>query len=344
MKRAAGLAASAFARAGVIRLFEALDRDPTRLRVVAYHRVDDPEAEPDLDPGLVSATPSEFREQVELVARHHAPVSLEDVLAAHRGERRLPPRAVLFTFDDGYRDFAEQAWPILRAAGVPAVLFVPTAFPDQPGPGFWWDRLHAALRRTDRPEIEDPAIGRLPFRDAPSRRAAHRVIRTVVKERPHVEAMRWLDGLLAQLAELPSLHRVLGWESLRKLAGEGLAVCSHSHAHALCPRLDPETLAADLTRSKQIVEQELSGMSPAAVFAYPSAAEDARSRAAVREAGYELAFGGARHIERLPFADPYCIDRLPMLHYATDLFRAQLRPTVARLGRRLIDERQARAS
>ena len=42
----------------------------------------------------------------------------------------LPPRAVLLTFDDGYRDNLENALPILRRHGYPAVLFVPIGFLD----------------------------------------------------------------------------------------------------------------------------------------------------------------------------------------------------------------------
>ena len=41
--------------------------------------------------------------------------------------------AVLVTFDDAYADFAEHAWPVLRAHGISPLLFVPTAFPGDPG-------------------------------------------------------------------------------------------------------------------------------------------------------------------------------------------------------------------
>lgn len=344
MKAIAGIAADAFAKSGLLGLLESLDRSTERVRIVAYHRVAEPKEEPDLDPGLVSATPDDFRVQVELVARHYAPISLDDLVAAHRGERALPPRAVLFTFDDGYRDFAEHAWPILSRAGVPAVLFVPTAFPDQPGPGFWWDRLHATLARTDRREIEVVGLGRLPLGDPGERRAAHRAIRTRVKQLAHDEAMKWLDDTLAPLAEVPSVHRVLGWDALRSLAHEGLSVCAHGHTHALVTQLDPEALAHDLATSKQTIERELGTDAPPPVFAYPSSAEDARSREAVRQAGFELGFGGGRAIDRLPFPDPACVLRLPMLNYANALFRAQLRPSVATLGRWLIDERAAKTA
>ncbi len=344
MKSLAGRAAALFVRSGLLGLLEAADHDADRLRVIAYHRVGELEAEPDLEPGLISATPDAFRAQAEIIARHYNAVSLDQVVAAHRGEASLPPRPVLLTFDDGYVDFAEHAWPTLSAFGLPAVLFVPTAYPDVEGPGFWWDRLHAAARRTDRRTLDLEGVGRLEFGDAPRRRRAYKVMRAWVKSRPHPEAMAWVDAAVERLAELPSLHRVLGWEALRRLAAEGVSVCSHSHQHALCTRLSPEDLAADVERSLRIVERELGPHAAPRAFAYPSGVRDAASRAAVAEAGFELAFVGERRIDRVPFADPHDISRLPMMHYPTPLFRAQLRPGVAALGRLLIDGRAAHAA
>src|SRR3954452_21146204 len=96
-----------------------------RLAVLMYHRIGDPATAP---PGLVSATPATFRRQMRWLADSGRAVSLADVLAARAGTSSLPPRAVLVTFDDGYADFAEHAWPVLRSFGIPVTLFVPTAF------------------------------------------------------------------------------------------------------------------------------------------------------------------------------------------------------------------------
>jgi peptidoglycan/xylan/chitin deacetylase (PgdA/CDA1 family) len=304
--------------------------------------VDELDANPDLDPGLLSASPTDFRAQMEAIAHRYSAITLEQLLAANRGQEPLPMRAVLLTFDDGYQDFADQAWPILKDLGLPAVLFVPTGFPDVVGPGFWWDRLHAALARTDRAEIDDPRVGRLELSDADARRRAHRVLRTHAKTLPHAEAMAWLEALIDRLAEVPSLHRVLGWDALRRLAGEGLSVCSHGNSHALCTRLSPKDLAADLRTSKLRIESELAADAPPAAIAYPANASDESVRKAVREAGYELAFGGGRGIDRVPLGDPMEIMRMPVHRYGTALFRAQMRPLVSRLGRVVIESRERR--
>jgi peptidoglycan/xylan/chitin deacetylase (PgdA/CDA1 family) len=92
------------------------------LRILMYHKVS-PHAD---NPPCVP--PSLFREQMEHVRACANPVSVDDYLAARRGERPLPPRSVLVTFDDGYRDTLEHAAPILSALGIPAVLFTPTSY------------------------------------------------------------------------------------------------------------------------------------------------------------------------------------------------------------------------
>jgi peptidoglycan/xylan/chitin deacetylase (PgdA/CDA1 family) len=281
---------------------------------------------------------------MELVAQRYNAISLDQLVAAHHGEEELPPRAVLLTFDDGYADFEHNAWPILHDLGLPSVLFVPTSFPDTPGPGFWWDRLHAALRHTRATRLDTQGVAPLPLEGPQQRRAAHKVLRTRAKMLPHGEAMAWLDTVIDLLGggSLPSLHRVLGWDALRKLAGNGVAVCSHGHLHALVTRLDDAELASDLATSKSRIESELGPSAPPPVFAYPAAFVDSRASEAVRDAGYVLAFGGRRGIDRLPFAHPLGLARIPVHGYPTALFRAQLRPSVDAVGSALIERRERR--
>ena len=339
MKAIAGHAATALERSGLLPLLEALDRDTTRVRVLAYHRIDDPENEPDLDPGLISATPAEFDAQLAALERACHFVSLDDLLAAHRGERALPPRSVLLTFDDGYADFARNAWPILSARRLPAVLFVPTGFPGEETAGFWWDRLYAAIRRTESERLELPEGGAIDLARPGAARRAYRAHVSFAKSLPHDAAMAWLEERIATWADVPSLHRVLDWDALRKLAGEGLAVCAHGRQHALCTRLGPDALAADLRDSLARVEAELGPAAAPRVMAYPASGSDARVREAVRAAGFELAFGGRGGVERLPLGEPFEVKRIFVNRHAPALVRAWMRPGISRLARSVLDGR-----
>jgi peptidoglycan/xylan/chitin deacetylase (PgdA/CDA1 family) len=288
--------------------------------------------EPDLEPGLISATPTAFRREMELLSSRYQPVSLEQVLNAHTGDGVMPERAVLVTFDDGYQDFAGHAWPIMRSLGIPAVLFVPTAFPDGKPEGFWWDRLHAALMRTDRKEISTESLGVLPLGDQEERRQAYKRMRGLIKSMPHVEAMSWVDARITELAELPPLNRVLDWDALRKLAAEGVSLCSHSRDHALLTRLDTTTLREDLEESQATLHRELGPHAAPPTLAYPANAANKTVHQAAEDAGYLLSFGGARGLNRFPLDNAQALKRMPVLRYNMGLYRAQLRPSLSLAG------------
>lgn len=59
-------------------------------------------------------------------------VSLDEVIAARRGQRALPPKAVLLTFDDGLVSFYTRVFPLLRAYGYPALFAVENSWMDLP--------------------------------------------------------------------------------------------------------------------------------------------------------------------------------------------------------------------
>jgi peptidoglycan/xylan/chitin deacetylase (PgdA/CDA1 family) len=270
------------------------------LTVLTYHRVDEPARHPERAPGLLSATPEAFDAQLDAVAASCTVVSLDQVLAVREGRADLPHRAVLLTFDDAYTDFADVAWPLLRRHGLPATLFVPTAYPDVPGRAFWWDRLHQALAETRAPAVATP-VGRLPLGSPDERAAAARALRTFLKSRPHDEAMGHVEALLEDLGAEDAPSPVLGWDRLRTLAAEGVALAPHSRTHPLLTRVGPDQLVEEVAGSLADLEREV-GPVPSA-FAYPSGAHDDRVVAALAASGLRVAFTTARGNEPLDGGD-----------------------------------------
>lgn len=73
-------------------------------------------------------SPSRFSEHVHaLRATGYHACSLADFRAWVTGQRRLPSKAVLLTFDDGYAGVFEHAYPLLRSEGIPFAVFVVTS-------------------------------------------------------------------------------------------------------------------------------------------------------------------------------------------------------------------------
>lgn len=279
------------------------------LAILTYHRVDEPAARPDLLPGLISATPAAFAVQMRDLARHYVPVSLADVLAALDDPRRLPARAVLVTFDDAYADFDTHAWPTLRAAGVPATLFVPTAFAGEPDRGFWWDRLWHALATSSRDTVPGAPIGPLPLGDAAERGEAMSALRTWVKGQPHDEAMPVVDRIVADLGGQPARSAaVLGWDTLRRLAGEGLTLAPHTRHHPLLDRVPLDTAVAEIAGARDDLEREVGPTPP--VLAYPSGAHGGDAVEAAQRAGMVLAVTTERGGNDLRRADRLRLKRI----------------------------------
>jgi peptidoglycan/xylan/chitin deacetylase (PgdA/CDA1 family) len=313
-----------------------LPERPGRLGILTYHHVADPARSPLLYPGLFT-DPLEFAAQMDFLVSRHRPVSLNELLGARRGDHALPLRSVLVTFDDGYRDFADHAWPILRRLGIPATLFIPTAYPGNPGQVFWWDRLYSALSSTDAEVIETPD-GDLRLASSAERLDAYRTVRERVKSLPHEEGMALVDEVCETLGAPQARSDVLGWPDLRRLAAEGVDLAPHSRTHPLLDKVPIEAARAEILGSLEDLEREVGRGSR--VFAYPGGGESPEVVRVLEDEGFELAFSTRRGTNDIRTADWLRLRRINVGHAsAVPLLHAQLlsgwpRPTTDKGGSR----------
>ncbi|TVT47196.1 MAG: polysaccharide deacetylase family protein [Denitromonas halophila] len=78
-----------------------------------------------------------FARQMAYLARFgYTVLSMDQVLACLRGEQPMPPKAVALTFDDGYENFYEYAWPVLQKHGFPALVYLISDLLGQPSSWF----------------------------------------------------------------------------------------------------------------------------------------------------------------------------------------------------------------
>ena len=115
-----------------------------RLSILIFHRV--LESFDFMRSGEITAR--EFDAKMQLIARYFAPISLSDAVE-HLKQGTLPKRAICVTFDDGYRDNAEVAYPILKKWNIPATFFVATGFLN--GGRMWNDSVIETCRSYNDP-------------------------------------------------------------------------------------------------------------------------------------------------------------------------------------------------
>lgn len=275
------------------------------LAVLTFHRVTRPEAE--VVPGLLSATPDGFTELLDALMDRHTIVGLDAVLRRLDGGPALPRRALLLTFDDAYVDMMVHAWPVLRERRLPAVLFVPTAYPDAADRVFWWEALHHAIATTHAPAVDGPA-GPLPLTGGAERQRAYRSLRDTFKQLPHTELIERLARLEAELDVARPASTVASWRELRAAASDGLILAPHSRTHPLLTKVDRAAVDDEVSGSRADL-LEATGLDVPA-FAYPAGAVSRPVADAVMRAGLRVAFTTVRGVNDMRTADPMLLRRV----------------------------------
>ncbi|WP_240464733.1 poly-beta-1,6-N-acetyl-D-glucosamine N-deacetylase PgaB [Modicisalibacter sp. 'Wilcox'] len=108
-------------------------RQPGDLAVISYHDIVDLDRTPNQKLYPQTITRNKLIQHFNLIAElGYHPVSLQQVLDARDGKQPLPDKAVLLTFDDGYRSFYDIVYPLLELYNYPAVAAIVGSWLDVP--------------------------------------------------------------------------------------------------------------------------------------------------------------------------------------------------------------------
>jgi len=255
----------------------------------------------------------EFSLHLEFLSRCYQPVRAVDVEAWLHGERDLPARSVLLTFDDGLRNNLTHAAPILRRYGVPAIIFLSTAYMGS-ARLLWPQELYELAMRWPEPAIPGPEAPSIPL--GSERSASARELVALAKTLPVSTVESWMQALRAKSPlppELPSdpVYAFLSWDEAAELTRFGFEIGSHTVNHWILTRCTPELLRTELEDSRREIERWLG--TSCTSFCYPNgtAADwSSESAAAVKQAGYRAAYALSDRIQRRTGVNAFAIDRL----------------------------------
>jgi peptidoglycan/xylan/chitin deacetylase (PgdA/CDA1 family) len=220
-------------------------------------------------------------------------ISLDEAVA--RLESGDEKRFVCFTFDDGYRDNLQYAYPTFKRRGLPFALYVPTDYPDGHGV-LWWQALEEIVSRA-KDEIALCRQGetwRLPTATDPE------------KNRAFEEVYWWLRGLddLVQREVIRELaggygidlsaecrDQVMSWDEIRSMAADPLVtIGAHTKHHYAIAKLPEAKAMEEMVGSADRIAEEL-GTRPSH-FAFPygdPGSAGPRDFKLAKEAGFKTA-------------------------------------------------------
>jgi peptidoglycan/xylan/chitin deacetylase (PgdA/CDA1 family) len=306
------------AMAALTTMLERVAEQPAhRLPVLMYHRVTDARADGRFSPGVISATPADFARQMQALSRRYRFISLDELVQIRRQAVSPRRRSVLLTFDEGYRDFVDHVSPVIEREGIPATIFVATAFPNS-GRSFWWDEIHHAVIGTARRDPLHTSAGTFCFGTIQERGATLAAIHkqsTTLSD----DAFRALLGeVIAQLDVPPLSGDVLSWEELVGLSKRGVSVSAHTDTHPRLTRLDDDALERELIACQVVLRQRIGSAPP--VIAYPAGDHDDRVVSAAERAGFEIGFSTRRGVNDLRSPDWMRLDRINVGRASSESF------------------------
>jgi peptidoglycan/xylan/chitin deacetylase (PgdA/CDA1 family) len=298
------------------------------LLVLNYHRIGNP-ANDLFAPGVFSATGDQLSDQISHLKRHVSLVTLEEALAFAEGTIKDKSRRcrVLITFDDGYLDNYEVAFPILRSHGMQGVFFLVTSMVGSCSVP-WWDHI-AYLMKTARQRrfcLRYPGDLHVNLDDNGLTRGLRDVLK-LYKAPTNTDPARFIRELKeeAKANTLPgTLRRFLNWDEAREMINGGMVIGSHTHSHTVLSQLGPDEQRQELAKSRSILREQL-GIETA-VLAYPvgnTTSFSDQTQQLARETGYRAAFSFYGGTNPRGTARSYDIERVGIDGQSWPRFRTQ---------------------
>jgi peptidoglycan/xylan/chitin deacetylase (PgdA/CDA1 family) len=320
-----------------------------RIVILTYHRVvsDHMVRQERIQPGMYVRGQT-FEAHIDYLRKRFEIISFDELLELWQTKQLKSHRPYcVITFDDGWKDNYQFAFPVLAKYRIPATIFLATDFIGT-ARWFWPDQVMLLLEKarqhttnaTDRGAVStvlEETIGvTLSVADGTFRRieSGDPIDSDTIIElykRVEVERMPEIINLLSHAlhTDLPTQRVLLSWDEVREMAGKGVTFGSHSSSHRIMTQIPLSEVKTELIDSRKMLLQQ--GIKPVPVFCYPNGDFDRGIQEMVREAGYLAAVGCEVGLERDKPGDLFALRRIslhedssasvPLLAFALSGFR-----------------------
>lgn len=276
---------------GLLELFRNRARRDSAF-VLMYHRVLDPLAETHVyvQPGMY-VTPKSFRRQMAFLKKKFRIIPLSELMGRVRAGESVSGCCSI-TFDDGWQDNFDNAFPVLQDLGIPATVFLATAFIGTDRV-FWPEEITFYLRQRDvSASMEDRKPLLRLLEEVNGGFGEGRFLEDAVSA-----MKRWSpesrDELLRELrsthAAEPALRLLMDWDQIKAMHASGLIEFgSHTANHVMLDQLTLKEAEEEVVQSCSALERHV-GNKPV-FFAYPNGNYTGEHQVILKRNGFRGAF------------------------------------------------------
>jgi peptidoglycan/xylan/chitin deacetylase (PgdA/CDA1 family) len=230
--------------------------------ILTLHHVRPPRPDRFQPNRLLEVSPGFLTRVIKALRRSDLDLVSLDEMHRRMVEGDFSRRFACLTFDDGYRDTLQWAYPILKEAGVPFAIYVPTSFPDRLGE-LWWLVLEAVIARNDRVGL---AIGgrdrKFDCRTVAEKRALFDELYWWLRSRPAEAELREAVRNLAAFYHVDIAafcsELCMSWRELAELATDPLVtIGAHTVTHPTLAKLTKDNARSEMDLSRSVIEAAL---------------------------------------------------------------------------------------
>lgn len=241
--------------------------------VLMFHRIVEPEDRYRIhNHESLEISPHQLRETVYFFRKRGYTFYSLDQLHEALSKGQFPEKFVVLTFDDGYLDNFELAYPILKELEVPFCIYVTTNFPDRKAI-LWWYLLEDMIRDQDR--IQFRFGGKdydLPANTHLEKEQSFTFVRTLITQQfdalTYKESLYQIFKSYEQDLYLYAEKMAMSWDQIRQISKDDLVtIGAHTVNHYPLRQLKDSELRPEIMYSKHILEAQLN--QPVEHFAYP---------------------------------------------------------------------------
>ena len=282
------LAASTANHLGFLDAYALLRRKLTnsQVAILIYHRIY--HGQDNESTGTLS--PKTFESQIQYFCRNYEILSLENLVQYIQQRKNLPKKAVVITFDDGYKDNYLYAYPVLKKYHIPATIFLTTGHIGT-GKLFWWDKVNYVIQHTAVSQLDLAELGSYSLQSELVKFHVSFIITERLKELPDEEKNFLIEKLLSTSGvNIPAdlgKEFMLSWDEVKEMNNDGIAFGAHSVNHPILTRLPLEHAKREIIQSKKDIEEKLGR--PVTAFSYPNGEFNPELVKFIKESGFTCA-------------------------------------------------------